>query len=243
MVLWDSIRLWVGKVGWRRHAPAAGSVVAHCVVGAAVVALMAASGKPERARAPTPPAISVSLIADSAPLPARPLTPRPAPKPKAETADTAPPVSASPRRDGAPTSTNVPQPTPSASNDTAYLGPSPFAQYAPTGGLKGLTNLDPCAPSRYGPRPRECSQLVAKAGSMDSVVPLSKEQMAAQHGEFMPTCAYAVGCEGGEWISTNGTRNVSGTRMAGGVESVGGITDTVGRLGFNPDHFDRGFGN
>ena len=152
-------------------------------------------------------------------------------------------MSAPPRKDDRPTSATVPPPAPTASNDAVYLGPSPFAQYAPTGGLKGLANLDPCAPSRYGPRPRECSRLAASVGAMDSVVPLSKEQLAAQHGEFMPTCAYAVGCEGGEWISTNGTRNVAGTRMAGGVESVGGITDTVGRLGFNPDHFDRGFGN
>ncbi len=242
MELREQIRQWVSWPGWRTHAPAAGSVVAHGVVALAIAGIMAASGRPERARpAPPPPAIEVSLIADSLPMPARPL-PRPTPPPpkSEQLTDAAPPVAA-PRKDekqaaAAPS-------TPSASSDSVYLGPSPFARTGPTGGLEGLANIDPCAQSRYGPKSKDCTNWAARVGSMDSVVPRSTEELAAYHGEFMPTCAYAVGCEGGEWISTNGTRSVAGTRMAGGVESVGGITDTVGRLGFNPDHFDRGFGN
>lgn len=208
--------------------------------------MMGASVKPlpKPRDAVTPASIEVSLIADSLPLPARSTTPRPAPK--SVPTDVAPPVSGPVRKNDKQAAPEAPSSTPAMTQrdkDSVYLGPSPFAQYAPTGGLKGLASLDPCAPSRYGPRPRDCSRLAASIGPMDSAAPLTKEQIAARHGEFMPTCAYAVGCDGGEWISTNGTRNVAGTRMAGGVESVGGITDTVGRLGFNPDHFDRGFGN
>jgi hypothetical protein len=59
----------------------------------------------------------------------------------------------------------------------------------------------------------------------------------------MPTCHLKVGCEGGEWISNNGTRSVAGTLMAPGPGGLGGINEVVGRLGFNPDHTDPGFGD
>lgn len=241
MELREQIRQWASWPGWRTHAPAAGSVVAHGVVALAIAAMMAASGKPQRARQAPPPAIEVSLIADSLPMPVRP-APKPIPPPKKSepTPDAAPPLVVAPRRDEKQAATPT---VPSTNSDSVYLGPSPFARTGPTGGLEGLANIDPCGASRYGPKAKDCTNWAARVGSMDSAVPRSKEELAAYHGEFMPTCAYAVGCEGGEWISTNGTRSVAGTRMAGGVESVGGITDTVGRLGFNPDHFDRGFGN
>lgn len=241
MELWNTIRSRVGQFDWRSHAPVAGSIAAHGVVGLAVAAVMASSVKPEIERPEQPP-LEVALMLDSIPVPVevRPPAPKPLPRTRAEPTDTAPIIPGPTRKDE---KAATPQPVAEADSESVYIPPSPFATYAPTGGLQGLANLDPCAPSRYGPRPRECSQLAAQVGSLEQLTPRSKQELAQQHGEFMPTCAYAVGCEGGEWISTNGTRSVAGTRMAGGVESVGGAADIVGRLGFNPDHFDRGFGN
>lgn len=214
--------------------------MAHGVVGVAIVSLMAASVRPAPPPKARPPAeaITVELMADSLPIP--PL-PKPAPREKTATLPTAPATATDPRK--APASTPaIAAETPSGGADSVYV-PSPFATQQPTGGLQGLANIDPCA-ARKGVRPKDCTNWVARVGAMDSMMPRSKQDLAQQHGQFMPTCPYRVGCEEkGEWISTNGTRNVAGTRMAGGVESVGGITDTVGRLGFNPDHFDRGFGN
>lgn len=246
MVLWERISRWADEWGWRRYAPAAGSVVAHGVVGVAIAALMASSVKPSPRKAEAPPlAIEVSLMADT--LPMRPTAPRPQPKPspsKTEPATERAPVGVPERKDQqAAALPEISTTAPSGGSDSVYLGPSPFAQPGTPGGLQGLAMADACS-GKYGPKPKDCTNWKAKVGSMDSVMPRSKEELASLYGEFMPVCLYRVGCEEkGEWISTNGTRNVAGTRMAGGVESVGGITDTVGRLGFNPDHFDRGFGN
>lgn len=239
----EQIRQWADWPGWRRHAPAAGSVVAHGVVGLAIVSLMAASVAPAPPGAkPLAEAITVELMADS--LPILPL-PKPAPGPRTsrEKEPTLPtPSSSTPDpRKGPATVPQIATEAPSGGADSVYV-PSPFATQRPTGGLQGLANIDPCA-ARKSLRPKDCTNWVAKVGAMDSMVPRSQEELAQQHGAFMPKCQWAVGCEEQEWISTNGTRSVAGTRMAGGVESVGGITDTVGRLGFNPDHFDRGFGN
>lgn len=110
---------------------------------------------------------------------------------------------------------------------------------------------------RFGPKAKECAgkELAARTGKMDSVMPRTKEQLAQHFAEYMPKCQFKVGCEGGEWISTNGTRGVGkpppgsagdrgvGTPGAGGAASVGGINTIVGRLGFNPDHTDPGFGD
>jgi len=241
MELWDRIRSRVGELDWRRHAPVAGSVVAHIMVGIAVAAVMAGSLKAEIKRVEPPP-LQVALVLDALPIPVevRPPAPKPLPRSRSEPTDVAPAIAAPARKNDKPA---TPQPVARPDSDSIYIPLSPFAAYAPTAGLQGLASLDPCAPSRYGPRPRECSQLAANIGSLNSLVPRTKKELEQQHGDFIPKCAYASGCEAEEWISTNGTRNTAGTRMAGGVESVGGITDTVGRLGFNPDHRDRGFGN
>lgn len=241
MELWDTIRSRVGRLDWRRHAPVAGSIAAHGVVGVAVAAVMAGSMKPDIRRAEAPP-LEVALVLDTVPEPVevRPPGSKPLPRPQSEPTDVAPAISAPARKTDKPATR---QPAAKPDSDSVYIPPSPFATYAPTGGLQGLASLDPCAPSHYGPRPRECSQLAASVGSLNSLVPRTKKELEQQHGGFMPKCMYASGCEEEEWISTNGTRSTAGTRMAGGVESVGGITDTVGRLGFNPDHRDRGFGN
>lgn len=237
MELREQIRQWASWSGWRKHAPAAGSAVAHGVVGLAVVGLMAAAGKPlPLVKAQPALAIEVSLMEDT--LPMRPPAPRPLPKSPSSKAEPLPE-----RKEQESTLPDIAATAPSGGADSVYLGPSPFVQPGTKGGLQGLAMADLCS-GKYGPKPKDCTNWKAKVGAMDSVMPRSKEELAALYGEFMPVCAYRVGCEEkGEWISTNGTRNVAGTRMAGGVESVGGITDTVGRLGFNPDHFDRGFGN
>ncbi|MEQ1784730.1 MAG: hypothetical protein ABMA14_25565, partial [Hyphomonadaceae bacterium] len=128
-----------------------------------------------------------------------------------------------------------------------------------TGEAKGLASLmgdDPCV-ARYGPKARECAgrELARRTGTMDSMMPRSKEQLAQYFGEFMPKCTMRVGCEGGEWISSMGTRSVakpppgsrndhgSGSMMAGGAASVAGLNTIVGRLGFNAEHTDPGFGD
>ncbi len=241
MELREQIRQWADWPGWRRHAPAASSVVAHGLVGLAIASVMAASVRPAPPKdKPPAEAITVELLTDSLPIPPLP-KPALAPREKAPTLPAAPSMPTDPRK----TPASVPEiaaEAPTGGADSVYI-PSPFATQRPTGGLQGLANIDLCA-AKKGVRPKDCANWAAKVGAMDSVMPRPKEELAALYGDFMPTCAYRVGCEEkGEWISTNGTRNVAGTRMAGGVESVGGITDTVGRLGFNPDHFDRGFGN
>jgi hypothetical protein len=71
--------------------------------------------------------------------------------------------------------------------------------------------------------------------------PSSRELQAMYPGIVEP-CRFRVGCDGGEWRSATGARSVAGTAMAG-VGGLGGINDLVGRLGFNPDHVDPGFGD
>ncbi|MEQ1608102.1 MAG: hypothetical protein ABL956_03895 [Hyphomonadaceae bacterium] len=147
---------WANWPGWRRHAPASGSVVAHGVVGLAIVGLMAASGQPQAAKPTTiPEAIEVSLIADSLPMPVRPpLRPTPA-LAKSEPTDTAPSWP-SPRRNDKQLTTATPpqQPAPMASHDSVNLGPSPFAQPAQAGRVEGLASRDPCT-ARVGVKPKE----------------------------------------------------------------------------------------
>jgi hypothetical protein len=64
---------------------------------------------------------------------------------------------------------------------------------------------------------------------------------------IIPPCPYKVGCEGGEWVSTNGTRSVFSPRGDPMMSGAGGLTtgaeSTTERLGFNPDHIDPGFGD
>jgi hypothetical protein len=122
-------------------------------------------------------------------------------------------------------------------------------------GLAGLATGDPCRP-KYGPSPKAClAEWAAKIGARDASTSCSKEELLQHHAAFMPKCPWNVGSEGWEWISSNGTRSVAGagpgsrndhrssTPLAAGAAGLGGLHDSVGRLGFNPDHFDRGFGD
>ena len=42
MTRWEQLQQWFDRPGWRRHAPAAGSVLAHVTVVAALVGMMSA---------------------------------------------------------------------------------------------------------------------------------------------------------------------------------------------------------
>lgn len=179
--------------------------------------------------------------------PRRPTAPRPAePAARDEALAPRPAVPAAPAAEDR-----------TASDDSVYLGP-PSVLIDPEipPGLAGLMGGDPCE-AKYGPKPKACAgrDLAARTGKMDSVMPRSKEDLKQHFAEYMPTCPYKVGCDGGEWLSSNGTRSVGkpppgsagdrgvGTPGAGGAASLGGLHTSVGRLGFNPDHTDPGFGD
>ena len=246
MELREQIRHWAGWPGWRRHAPAAGSLVAHASIGLAMIGMVAASGRPPAAKLTIiPEAIEVSLIADSLPMPVRP-APRPTPATaKSEPADAAPSLPPPRRNDRQPTTATPPrQPAPVQSNDSVYLGPSPFAQPVQPGGLEGLASRDPCA-TRIGLKAKDCvTNWAAAVCKMDTIMPRSKEELRTYHAEFMTHCARKVGCEPTDGRLNNGTRTFGQkSPMAPGAGGVQGINEIVGRLGFNPDHTDPGFGD
>jgi hypothetical protein len=242
--------------GWRRHAPAAGSGLVHIVIGLAAANALAAMGAPVLGvpAIPEPPAIEIALVADALPgavsavrPPPPDRTPKAPPPAKSEPASqAAPPVSAPRPKDQ---KQQAAQAGPSASKEDGgvYLGPaSPFALIGPRGGLDGLAKSDPCM-SPYGLKPRDCPvNWAARVGTMDSILPRSKEELRKQFAEFIEPCPYKVGCEGGEWVSNNGTRSVysyNGSPMMSGAGGLGGVNELTGRLGFNPDHVDPGFGD
>jgi hypothetical protein len=114
------------------------------------------------------------------------------------------------------------------------------------GGIEGLASNDPCT-ARIGIKPKECgTNWAAKIGNQASLMPRSKEDLKQFYAEFIAPCPWKVGCEGGEWKSSNGTRSVysyNGSPMMSGAGGLGGINELTGRLGFNPDHTDPGFGD
>lgn len=249
------IRQWAAWAGWRQHAPAAGSVVVHIVLGVAVVGLLAATGKtlPPVADPPRREVLEISLMTDSLPLPsevARPSssTPKtPPPFSRGDTVPTAPPPAKTTRKDEKRAAPDAPAPVASAGNDGGVtLGPSPFAMPERKGGIEGLAGNDPCT-ARIGIKPKECgTNWAAAMGNQASVMPRSKEDMKKYYAEFMTPCPWKVGCEGGEWKSNNGTRSVfsaNGSPMMSGAGGLGGINELTGRLGFNPDATDPGFGD
>ncbi len=192
------------------------------------------------------------------PEPTRPEPPRPEP-PRPEPIKPAP-VAVDPDKDKADAVVPAPAPAPAApmadAGGSVFIPPSAVIQ--PGGGPAGLRSLayrDPCE-SKFGKKPKECvDDWRGRVGEMDSMLPRSDAQLAQHFGEHMPTCGLRVGCEGGEWISTNGTRSTGrappgsaedrgvGTPGAGGASSLGGLHTSVGRLGHNPDHRDTGFGD
>ena len=253
MTFWGDISRWANSPAVRRHTPVAGSVVVHAVAGLVVmgaIAVSAAKPEPEASRDPRrEKIIEIALMADSLPLPVapRPSAPRPAERPSTST-DVAPPL-------GKPGAKGAQPAAPSeagADEDSVSLG-------APADGLaRGLASVsgnDPCK-AKVGPKPRECgTDWAAKGGSQPSLMPATKQEQAQYYAEYMPKCPWNVGCDQKEWKSTNGTRSVGGPApgsrndhgssmpMAAGAAGLGGLHDSVGRLGFNPDHFDRGFGD
>jgi hypothetical protein len=131
-----------------------------------------------------------------------------------------------------------------ADSDSVYIPPSIFKAPGPAG-LQSLAGNNPCADPRPERRPRECAtDLAGRVGKMDSVLPRSKDDLAQHYADYMPTCPYRVGCEPGEQRTHNGAHAVDNNGPAsGGAGSLGGLHDSVGRLGFNPDHVDPGFGD
>ncbi len=245
------IRQWVAWPGWRRHGPAAGSVAAHGVVGLALIGLMAAVGEPlPPAIAPAPPeTIDVVLLDEPLPFPeVRPAPARAAlrtvPLPKAAPAADTAPVMPLPRKDQK-QQTAAPESVPAEDTESVYVPRSPFATIGPTGGLEGLVNRDPCT-TPAGTKPKHCAQnWAARVGTMDSMMPRSKEEMRQQYAEFVAPCPWKVGCEplpDGKLL--NGARSFGlKSPMASGAGGVQGINEVVGRGGFNPDHTDPGFGD
>jgi hypothetical protein len=245
------IRQWADWPGWKKHAPAAGSVAAHLVVGIVVAGFMAASGKtlPPVGEAAPRPVLEVSLLTDSLPLPSEtarsPSNGATKAPPSAVGGDTVP-VATPKRKDQGPAAPDAPAPTASAGAGSVVLGPSPFAMPERKGGIEGLASNDPCT-ARIGIKPKECgTNWAAKIGNQASLMPRSKEDLKQFYAEFIAPCPWKVGCEGGEWKSSNGTRSVysyNGSPMMSGAGGLGGINELTGRLGFNPDHTDPGFGD
>ncbi len=232
-------------------------MLAHAVLLSAVAGMMATA-------LPPPPdvgrqeVIAVELLPDPEivePVPRAGVTPPPRTRaPRPSDAPSASAEAAAPR----PGPTAPVEPTDrKAGEDSVYLGPpSILSDPGVPPGLASLMGKDPCE-ARFGPKAKECAgrELAARTGTMDSVMPRKKEELAQHFAEFMPTCQHKVGCEDGEWISINGTRSAAkaapgsandrGQRahMGGGAASLGGPHTVVGRLPQKPDFVDPGFGD
>ncbi len=247
----DQLAVWPG---WRRLGPAAGSVAVHFGLIAVIASVLGSAAAIDAPR-PRPPELMELTFVPVAAVPepepelstgvSPPRAPAPAPKASGET----PPDPRRQKRAGTTTSAAS-----SAEPGGEYLPPEILLP----GGAKGLDALaygNPCE-AKIGKKPKHCvDNWAARVGTMDSMTPRSKQELAQHFAEYMPTCRWKVGCEGGEWISGNGTRSVAKAppgsaddrgqmaAMAGGAASLGGLNTTVGRLGFNPDHTDPGFGD
>ncbi len=238
---WSAIRQWSG---WRRFGPAVGSIAAHIVIGAAIVCVIAASVKPRPAPSmplPRPPELQVTLVAETPrPQPRPPERPAPRPRPQAD-ADTVPvqPRSA-PRKEEQREET---RPIEEPDDDSVFVPPSIFAEDVPLG-LRNMAIEDRCNP-RKGLKPLDCDQQwTDKIGRTQSWQVASKEELNQFYGDIIGPCRFNVGCEPGEWKSTNGTRSVSGSPMAGGAAGLTtGAESLTGRLPLHPDHVDPGFGD
>ncbi|MFT3724504.1 MAG: hypothetical protein QM773_13035, partial [Hyphomonadaceae bacterium] len=113
------IRQWAVWPGWKKHAPAAGSVAVHLVAGVVVAGFLAASGKtlPAVDEAAPRPILEVALMTDSLSLPAETVRPpskgaakAPPPAAGGETV----PAAAPKRKDQGPAAPDAPAPTASA---------------------------------------------------------------------------------------------------------------------------------
>jgi hypothetical protein len=236
---WTTIRQWDG---WRRFAPAAGSVAAHVVIGAAIVSVMAASVVKPRpvASPPPPPELQVTLVAETPrpqPRPAERPTPRP---PKAQPdAAALPEPRPAPRKD----ERRKPEVAETPEEDSVFVPPSIFSENVPLG-LRNMASEDRCNP-RKGIKPADCGpQWSDKIGPAQSWQLASRDELKQFYGDIIGPCRFRVGCEPGEWISSIGTRSVAGTPMAGGAAGIStGAESQTGRLALHPDHVDPGFGD
>jgi hypothetical protein len=244
--------------GWRRHAPAAGSAVFHLVAVAILAATLGvASGAPPSAESEnfiaiellTPPPEDI-VIPEAGVTPPRAQTPGPKPS------DPSVPTATDPRKRPQQPGQGAPAAPGTADDDSVYIPPSIFKAPGPAG-LQGLVaGNNPCADPRPERRPRDCkTDLAARVGNMDTMQPRSKDDLAQHFADYMPVCPYRVGCEPGVRRTMNGSLPAgrgapgsgndrgAGTPQAGGAAGLGGLHDSVGRLGFNPDHTDPGFGD
>jgi|GEM_PF-1438098 len=143
----------------------------------------------------------------------------------------------------------------SEAGDGVFLPPSLVGPSGPAG-LRSVMGQTPCADLPRQLRPAECnSELAARVGPMDSLLPRPRADLAQHFGAFMPSCPYRVGCGPAFPGTVNGSQSAgraspgsagdrgAGTPNAGGAAGLGGLHDSVGRLGFNPDHTDPGFGD
>lgn len=247
MASWERIRAWANRSGWRGIAPVAGSVAVHSLIGIALASILSTQAKPSALLSPgrDRPFMDVSLLTDlSAPETGRaslPVGSAPSGKPGEPASDHFPEPSAEGARDAAGVAVTEP-----GSAGSVWLGPSPFSAPAAKGGIEGLLGKDPCS-GVSGLKPRECgTDWAAKWGNQASLAPRTKEDLRRYYSEFIPPCPRKVGCEGGEWRSNSGTRSVysyNGSPMMSGAGGLGGINELTGRLGFNPDATDPGFGD
>jgi hypothetical protein len=258
MIWRERIRQLLGSPRWRKHAPAGASVLAHAVL------LLAVSGMIAGALPPPPDTsrqvvLAVELLPDlefaepepmAGVTPPRVRAPRP-PETLPQSAEAPAPRSSGPSAPSADTKDRK------AGEDSVYLGPPAILNdRGVPPGLASLMGKDPCE-AQFGPKAKECAgrELAARTGNMDSVMSRSKEDLAEHFAAYMPKCPWLVGCDGGEWVSTNGTRSVAKAppgsaddrgqmaAMAGGAASLGGLNTIVGRLSQKPDFVDRGFGD
>jgi hypothetical protein len=248
-----------GWVGWRTYGPAAGSAATHVVLLAAFASMMAASGgerMPPPKPPPAPPSLEVTLVAEALPpqgiRPTPPDPKRAPPKPPPEKSaplPEAPPVEKRDRNQQKQQQAAAPAMTGGAKPDDeggVYLGDAGLAQSGVPLGLRGLLEADPCNP-KFGPKRGDCvTRWDKKIGMNPDLLTPSDEELKRMYPGLIPPCRYRVGCEGGEWISSIGTRSVfspTGGPMMGGAGGQGGIGSVTGRLPLNPDHVDPGFGD
>ncbi len=250
---WRAVRGWLAHDGilaqwdgWRRYGPTAGSVAAHAVVGLAIASMIGASVNPR----PTPvvrpvPQLEVTLVAETPMAALRPDMRRsePTTQPRAPDVEAIPvkPRATAPRKDD--------KRSPTASADAAdaeavYLPPSILSDDGTPLGLRGMLESDRCNP-KTGLKPADCgAQWSAKIEQTAAWQLASKDELKQHYRAFMPLCPYKVGCEPSDGVLLNGARSFGlKSPMASGAGGLQGIHETVGRLGFNPDHTDPGFGD
>jgi hypothetical protein len=256
----DELLRWPG---WRCCAPVAGSVITHIVLGGAVLSALAATSKPSlHTASPAAPRLEVTLVAESLPPKGWKPTPPDARKapPQSEarpSTDTAPPIARAPRKDEKRRAGERPFISggkPSEEEGGVFLGDSDLADSGVPLGLRGLLEADPCEPKKGLPRGDCGPTWTQKFASNTYTITPTEAQLKRMYPGIIPPCPYKAGCEPSA-MNINGTRSVgrappgsirdtgSGSPMAGGAAGLGGLHDSIGRLGFNPDHTDPGFGD